>query len=132
MRSPWSSKTTSSGRCSSNASWYWKPEQPPPRTPTRSPALPTSAPCEARNSRTFSAPFSVNETPLALYVTVVELIASQRIASPSERARLLVRDAHFRRHQVPHRGSAARLHGRGRGLDGRRRPLPGDRRLPRL
>ena len=35
------------------------PEQPPPRTPTRSPEVPRSAPCEARNSWTFSAPFSV-------------------------------------------------------------------------
>ena len=48
---PLSSKTSSPSRCSSNASSYWKPEQPPPRTPTRRPAVATSAPCDARNSR---------------------------------------------------------------------------------
>ena len=36
---PLSSKTSSPSRCWSNASAYWKPEQPPPRTPTRSPAV---------------------------------------------------------------------------------------------
>ena len=46
-------------RCSSKASWYWKPEHPPPRTPTRSPARATSACWASRNSRTFSAPLSV-------------------------------------------------------------------------
>src|ERR671935_131557 len=35
MRRPWSSKTSSPSRSVSNASAYWKPEQPPPRTPTR-------------------------------------------------------------------------------------------------
>src|SRR5438132_5730324 len=55
---PWLSNETALSRRSSNASWYCKPEQPPPRTPTRRPA--TSAPCgaEARNSWTFSAPLS--------------------------------------------------------------------------
>jgi hypothetical protein len=43
----------------SNASWYWKPEQPPPRTPRRSPASAVSVPWEARNSRTLVAPSSV-------------------------------------------------------------------------
>src|ERR1700749_661532 len=60
-RRPWLSKTASFSRCSSKASWYGKPEQPPPRTPTRSPARATSASCAARNSRTFSAPLSLNE-----------------------------------------------------------------------
>ena len=40
------------------------PEQPPPRTPTRRPAVSLS-PCELRNSRTFAAPVSVRATPLA-------------------------------------------------------------------
>src|SRR3712207_7964822 len=35
---PSCSKTWSPSRCSSSASEYWKPEQPPPRTPTRRPA----------------------------------------------------------------------------------------------
>ena len=55
-RMPLSSNTLSPSRCSSKASAYWKPEQPPPRTPTRSPAVSTTALCDARNSRTFSAP----------------------------------------------------------------------------
>ena len=65
-RRPWSSKTTSPSRWSSKASWYWKPEQPPPRTPTRRPADADVGALGARNSRTFSAPFSVKWTPLAL------------------------------------------------------------------
>ena len=55
-RMPLSSNTVSPSRCSSNASAYWKPEQPPPRTPTRSPAVSASLPWAERNSRTFSAP----------------------------------------------------------------------------
>ena len=43
----------------SNASAYWKPEQPPPRTPTRRPDVCTSRALGRRNSWTFSAPFSV-------------------------------------------------------------------------
>ena len=43
----------------SNASAYWKPEQPPPRTPTRRPDVVTSAFWDARNSLTFCAPVSV-------------------------------------------------------------------------
>ena len=73
-RMPLSSNTSSPSRCSSNASAYWKPEQPPPRTPTRRPAVSTSLPCEARNSRTFSAPLSVSV-----------IIASASIATPSAR-----------------------------------------------
>src|SRR5919201_1391432 len=59
---PLSSNTLSPSRCSSNASAYWKPEQPPPRTATRSPAVWTSALWAERNSRTFSAPLSVKLT----------------------------------------------------------------------
>src|SRR5579875_1366816 len=58
-RMPLSSNTVSSSRCSSKASAYWKPEQPPPRTPTRSPAVSATAACAERNSWTFSAPLSV-------------------------------------------------------------------------
>src|SRR3954468_11102540 len=130
MRRPWSSKIASPSRWSSKARLYWKPEQPPPRTPTRSPALVTSAPWDSRNSRTFSAPFSLKVTPLALYVTVVPLISVvtiQRIAIPST-----TRDAHSRRDQAAHRsGPAAGLRRRG-GLDRRRGPLPRDRRLARV
>src|ERR1700742_160694 len=126
MRRPWSSKMASPSWWSSNASWYWKPEQPPPRTPTRRPAELMSAPWDSRNSRTFTAPFSVKRTPLAWYVTVVPVIAIQRIAIPSSR------DADDRRAEDPHRGGAARQHRRGGGLDGWRRPLPRDRGLPRV
>src|SRR5438067_8784645 len=35
---PSCSNTRSPSRFSSSASWYWKPEQPPPRTATRRPA----------------------------------------------------------------------------------------------
>src|SRR6195952_2252044 len=126
MRRPWSSKTTSPSFWSSNASWYWKPEQPPPLTPTRRPAELTSAPWESRNSRTFSAPFSVKRTPLALKVTVVPVIAIQRIAIPSSA------NADDRRDQAPHRGGDPGQHRRGGGLDGHRRPSPCHRRLPRL
>src|SRR5918997_3064189 len=69
MRRPWSSNTSSPSRSVSKASAYWKPEQPPPRTPTRRPEVWISAPWLARNSCTFSAPFSVNV-----------IIASERIA----------------------------------------------------
>src|ERR671919_2507325 len=69
MRRPWSSKTWSPSRSVSNASAYWKPEQPPPRTPTRRPEVWIWAPWPARNSCTFSAPFSVKV-----------IIASERIA----------------------------------------------------
>ena len=85
-------------------------------------------PGTSRNSRTFSAPFSVNVTPLAWYVTCVVLIASRSIAS---RYPVLDRCPR-RRDQAPHRGRDPRRHGRGRGLDRRRRPLPRDRRVPRL
>src|SRR2546423_11193247 len=37
------SKIWSPSRCSSSASWYWKPEQPPPRTATRRPAFACSS-----------------------------------------------------------------------------------------
>ena len=63
---PADSKMTSPSRCSSNASWYWKPLQPPPRTPTRRPADDVSASCAERNSWTFSAPLEVNSMPLAV------------------------------------------------------------------
>jgi hypothetical protein len=59
MRRPWSSKISSPVALVSNASAYWKPEQPPPRTPTRRPEVSMSALWEARNSWTFSAPLSV-------------------------------------------------------------------------
>src|SRR5687768_18577587 len=69
MRRPWSSNTSSPSRWLSNASAYWKPEQPPPRTPTRRPEVWIWAPWPERNSCTFSAPFSVKV-----------IIASERIA----------------------------------------------------
>src|SRR5215211_1975525 len=58
---PLVSKTWSSSRRSSRASAYWKPEQPPPRTPTRRPTSP-SAVWPVMKSRTFSAAMSVSWT----------------------------------------------------------------------
>src|SRR3954452_14268116 len=81
IRRPWSSKMASPSRWLSNARWYWKPEQAPPRTPTRSPATDRSASCVARNSRTFCAPVSVKFTPLAWYVICVVLIALPSVAT---------------------------------------------------
>src|SRR5829696_1367304 len=63
---PWSSNTASSSRCWSSASAYWKPEQPPPRTPTRRPAS-SSADWLSRNCETFSAAKSVSVTMGGLY-----------------------------------------------------------------
>src|SRR4051794_39133050 len=85
-----------------------------------------SAPWPSRNSRTLTAPFSEKWTPLALKVTVVPVIAIQRIAIPSSP------HADDRRAERSHRGGAARQHRRGGGLDRRRRPLPRDRGLPRV
>ena len=59
MRRPWSSKTVSPSRSVSNASAYWKPEQPPPRTPTRRPDVCTSALWDDEDFLHLLAPFSV-------------------------------------------------------------------------
>ena len=74
MRRPWSSKTVSPSRSVSKASEYWKPEQPPPRTPTRRPDVCTSALWDDRNSCTFSAPFSVKLITLSTPVVVSQPI----------------------------------------------------------
>src|SRR5215218_6315159 len=80
MRRPWSSKTSSPARCVSKASAYWKPEQPPPRTPTRRPEVWMSALWAARNSWTFSAPLSVNVIKL-LAPVLAESNASRSVAA---------------------------------------------------
>src|SRR4051794_19001293 len=62
-RMPAASKTWSSSFFSSSARAYWKPEQPPPRTPTRRPtAWAWPFPCESMKVRTFSAAMSVSWT----------------------------------------------------------------------
>src|SRR3954469_11078320 len=125
-RRPWSSKISSSSRWLSKASAYWKPEQPPPRTPTRRPEVDTSAPCEARNSLTFSAPLSVkvitgSDTPR---VSVRRSNASRSVARIADLARL-GGHADDGRAQGPDRECDP---GRARG---RRRPPRGWRPLPR-
>src|SRR3954449_10850662 len=55
---PSTSKTLSSSLALSKASAYWKPEQPPPRTATRS-ACSDPSDCDPSNSPIFSAALSV-------------------------------------------------------------------------
>src|SRR5688500_9249111 len=69
-RMPEASKTWSSSRFSSRASAYWKPEQPPPFTPTRRPTSP-SAPWPAMNSFTFWAAMSVSVTICSAIVSAL-------------------------------------------------------------
>src|SRR2546421_1352853 len=63
---PSCSKILSPSRFSSSASWYWKPEQPPPRTATRSPAFA----CSSSESRVpiFWAATSVRVTTALILV----------------------------------------------------------------
>src|ERR1700745_2473083 len=69
MRRPWSSNTSSPSRWVSSASAYWKPEQPPPRTPTRRPAV-----CwPSRKPRTFSAAIVVSVTIVRQIVAISNL-----------------------------------------------------------
>src|SRR6476659_126535 len=66
---PSMSKIRSSAFGSSSASAYWKPEQPPPRTPTRRPAL--SWP--SRKPFTFSAATDVRDTMVRPIVPTANL-----------------------------------------------------------
>src|SRR5256885_849644 len=63
---PSCSKTRSPSRCSSSASWYWKPEQPPPRTATRRPAFACSS--SERRVPIFWAATSVSVTTTIILV----------------------------------------------------------------
>src|SRR3954452_717352 len=66
---PSTSKMRSSAFGSSSASAYWKPEHPPPRTPTRR----TAVSCPARNPRTFSAALAVSVTIVAPILAMANL-----------------------------------------------------------
>src|SRR4051794_2819288 len=77
------SKTWSSSRRSSSASAYWKPEQPPPRTPTRRPMSP-SAVWPLMKARTFSAAMSVSWTIRADCIGDLVDTLDLRMPSPDE------------------------------------------------
>src|SRR3954454_23465396 len=80
MRMPSKSKTWSPSCRSSRASWYWKPEQPPPFTATRRPASGCS--CVERNSLTFFAAMSVRVT-IWLQILAMSRVAIVFIAMPT-------------------------------------------------
>src|SRR3954454_21563656 len=81
IRMPSWSKILSPARCSSSASWYWKPEQPPPRTATRSPAFA----CSSSESRVpiFWAATSVSSTTTNILVGIAPDILDP-VPSPDE------------------------------------------------
>src|SRR3954464_10977466 len=104
------SKTSSPSCFSSSASWYWKPEQPPPLTATRSPASGCS--CESRNSLTFLAAMSVRVTiwtPDSSYEDRRYPFYSNADGGATQRA---------------YRGCHSWIDSIGRGLDRHGRPLP--------
>src|SRR3712207_1000135 len=69
---PSCSKTLSPSRCSSSASWYWNPEQPPPRTATRRPA-------RACSSSERSVPILVAATSVRVTTTAIVVGRSSAI-----------------------------------------------------
>src|SRR5665811_31057 len=79
---PSTSKTLSSSLAWSKASAYWKPEQPPPRTATRSACSPPSA-CPPSNSPIFSAALSVRViAACCISVTSISVAAGLRDSIP--------------------------------------------------
>src|SRR3954452_20276129 len=78
---PSCSNTWSPSRASSRASWYWKPEQPPPLTATRRPAWACSS--VERNSVTFFVAISVRVTISYFRILAVREAAIFSIAMPS-------------------------------------------------
>src|SRR5215210_1355914 len=113
MRMPSKSKTWSPSLRSSSASWYWKPEQPPPFTATRRPASGCS--CELRNSLTFLAAISVRVT-----IFLLNYSDSSRCAARYP----FYSNADGGATQRTYRGGPPWIDSIGPGLDGHGRPLP--------
>src|SRR3954471_15345456 len=82
IRIPSCSKIWSPSRCSSSASWYWKPEQPPPRTATRSPALACSS--SERRVPIFWTATSVSVTTIHILVGRSSVILDPGMPSAQE------------------------------------------------
>src|SRR5919205_2554985 len=82
IRMPSWSKTWSPSRCSSSASWYWKPEQPPPRTATRRPAPECSS--SERSVPIFWAATSVRVTTTPILVGRYNVILDPRMPTAQE------------------------------------------------
>src|SRR5918997_1478800 len=88
--------------------------KPAPCTPTRRPEVVVSAPWEARNSLTFSAPLSVKVITIQLLLGLRREVQCFRKCSESTDLATLTHSADDRRAQAAHRGVDSRRHGRGR------------------